>query len=660
MKKTTLPHLRRMFEYSAEAYAAQLLPVLALGVILLAAALRLHHLDAQSLWNDEGSSYVQAGRDLISIADHAARDIHPPGYYWLLSIWRTLAGESAFALRALSAFAGVLTVACVYALGRQLYHPVAGLTAAAFVALNTFSIYYSQEARMYALLGLWAAAAMWALVMWMQRVNTGAPSTRWAAALAFCNLAGLFTHYAYPAVMLAQGVWFVMWLVAFRGKWRAALLPYVLLNLATLVLFAPWLPTAWAQVTQWPSTGDAIPLTDAITTIVGWFALGVTYQVSDSSIAVTFFLLFGLLCFPSRDGAQTWWRMLLPVLWVAVTIAGFLALGLFREANLKFLIPAQIGFALWMARGVWILWTLRPRRTAPIFQAAPRLAAIVGTFALLQAQWTGLDPLYHAAAFQRDDYRGIVATIHAAPRPDDAVILNAPGQFEVFDYYDRAASTVYPLPIGLTVDVPATQAAVREIIAQHGRIYAVLWGTDERDPQQIVESTLNAEAFAIDSQWYGSVRLVRYVTPQALDAPVTSGEQFGEHIQLKSYALSLPPQSDGYRAGDALQLQLNWRLISDAPISQRYKVFVQLLNPDGVLVAQRDSEPAGGSAPTHTWEPSALVTDNHALILPPDLPSARYTVIIGLYDPENPAVRLPVAAGDFLPLPSFTVHAIGD
>src|SRR5690606_8417190 len=127
-----------------------------LAVILVAFFLRFYNLETQSLWNDEGNSYVQATRSFADIAANAARDIHPPGYYWLLAVWRAFLGDSEFALRSLSAFASVLTVAFTYALGKHLFNPLAGLFAALFVSLNTFSIYYAQEARMYALLALWA------------------------------------------------------------------------------------------------------------------------------------------------------------------------------------------------------------------------------------------------------------------------------------------------------------------------------------------------------------------------------------------------------------------------------------------------------------------------------------------------------------------------
>ncbi|MCW0209087.1 MAG: glycosyltransferase family 39 protein, partial [Achromobacter sp.] len=106
----------------------------------------------QSFWNDEGSSYVQATRSFAEIAANAALDIHPPGYYWLLGGWRLLAGTSEFALRALSVFASLLSIAFAAALGRRLFGWGAALSAALLIALNTFSIYYAQEARMYALL----------------------------------------------------------------------------------------------------------------------------------------------------------------------------------------------------------------------------------------------------------------------------------------------------------------------------------------------------------------------------------------------------------------------------------------------------------------------------------------------------------------------------
>lgn len=70
---------------SSPAVQRWLAVALVMGVLLLAMGLRWHLLGEQSLWHDEGNSYVQATRTPGEIAFHAARDIHPPGYYWLLA-----------------------------------------------------------------------------------------------------------------------------------------------------------------------------------------------------------------------------------------------------------------------------------------------------------------------------------------------------------------------------------------------------------------------------------------------------------------------------------------------------------------------------------------------------------------------------------------------
>jgi uncharacterized membrane protein len=303
---------------------------------------------------------VQATRSFVEIADHAARDIHPPGYYWLLAAWRTLTGESEFALRSLSVFASLITVAFTYAIGKRLFSPLAGLAAALFVTLNTFSIYYAQEARMYAMLGLWSAAGMWALVGFLTPLHRNGEGRRggvwrWAITLALFNAAGLWTQYAYPFVMLAQGIVFVAWHIRARNGRMFGI--YVVANLLTIALYLLWLPTAWAQLTTWPNTGDPTPLNTALSMIAGWFTLGITYSANDSSwVAIALLLVaFGLRVRQKNANAV---GLALAATWAVLPVSIFLILGLFREANLKFLLPSQIAVALLMGRGIWVLWTL--------------------------------------------------------------------------------------------------------------------------------------------------------------------------------------------------------------------------------------------------------------------------------------------------------------
>lgn len=646
----------------------------AVALLLLAGWARFHLLGAQSLWHDEGNAYVQATRSFGDIAANAARDIHPPGYYWLLAVWRIFTGDSEFALRALSAFASLLTVALVYALGMRLYGRAPALAAALFATLNTFSIYYAQEARMYALLGLWSAASMLALVGLVQSVmrqdqgsplfQRNQPALRWLVALGVFNGAGLWTHYAFPLVMIAQGMLALLWVVgtvttrhdevpgiswSFNYKAVRLMVYFSAASLLAIALFLPWLPTAWRQVTTWPNTGIESGAGQALPVILARLTFGITIT-SGTSITAAFFLLFGLLTLPGsrpREG----WRMLVPVVWGIVPVGLFLALGLYRDANLKFLIPAQLAVALWLGRGVWVLWTLKVRRDTPLTRLIPRLAAGVGMLSIVSGLWSGLNPLYHDTTYRRDDYRAIVEVITMRARPGDAIILSAPNQEEVFGYYYDGDLPVYALPRGLGGDDAATLDELNAIIDQHSRIFAVLWGTSERDPNNIVEGTLDAQTFEADDTWYGDVRLARYASPAVFPAAQESGAHFGDAITLQSYTIS----AQRVAPGDVLQLQLIWT--TSQVLTTRYKIFVHLVNPEGIIVAQRDAEPGGNQAITTTWTPGQPVTDNHALIIPGDLSPAHYSLIIGVYNLENSLDRLALPDGaDTLQLAQITVE----
>lgn len=629
--------------------------------MLTAALLRFHLLGVQSLWNDEGNSYVQATRSLSEIAANAAQDIHPPGYYGLLAVWRQLAGDSEFALRSLSTFASILTVAFTFGLGKRLLDTRAGIAAAVFTALNTFNIYYAQEARMYALLALWGAAGMWALT----GVMISPQASRWTVRkivlaslpLGLINAAGLYTQYAYPFVMLAQGVLAMVYLMSgFRPpatrhqamKGRSAFpIGFVVANLITIALYLPWLPTAIKQITSWPSTGQVISTGDALGTIMAWLAVGITKTSVSDGIAI------GVILAASVSSLVTFrrtalWRRTVPILWVLIPVGAFLLLGLFRPANLKLLLPAQVGCALILGMGMSAWWgTPHPGWIGRIQRGSAMLGFMLASAFLMLS----IPPLYTDSLYRRSDYRAMAAVIAANPRPGDAIILDAPNQEEVFRYYYRGDAPVYTLPPGLGGNDAETLAAVRGIIEEYQRIFVLFWGEAERDPNHVVETTLDHETYeAGQDVWYGDVRLARYVTPVDITNITPVNTKFGDFITLVGYALN----GSTAAPGDVLQILLDWQ--TNAVLGVRYKVFVQLLNSNGVLAAQRDSEPGGGSAPTTSWQPGDPVIDRHGVALPEDLNPGPYSLIVGLYNIDDPNQRLPVGEGDYMTLATIQVR----
>lgn len=635
----------------------------ALIFVFIAAAVRFHNLGTQSLWYDEGVAYRHSLRTLPELIPLLQNNVHVPAYFTLLGWWQDLTGSSEFALRALSALFSIFSVAGTYALGKRLFHPIAGLAAAGFVTLNSFNIYYAQETRMYAMLTAIAILSMWYFVGFMRQAGLytwrETPSLKAIVALGLINTLGIYTHVVFALVMIAQGIMAVLYfggMIYESIKLRSfnfhrvnhAFLIYCFANMLTLVLFYPWVSVAISQISAQPNIAEPVALDLMLREIQGWFAFGNTYELNmgNMGFAIYFFLLFGLIYAPpQREQKRAWWTLLLPVVWVTISVVVYLYLDL-GTRYLRFILPAQIAFALWIGRGVWVLWTRQTREQNSLIRYVPKFAAVFATGVLFFTMANGLDALYSNPKFQRDDYRGLAQTITSEIHENDAVIVSAAGVQEIFGYY--YAGEMIPLPT--TSDESETTQTVLGLIDNHKRIFAVFYGAAEQDPKGIVENTLSNVAYEISDEWFGDVRLVKYAAPANFEDVEAVDEIFGESIHLKSYALN----AEAFFAGDLLQLQLEW--MTSAPLDKGYKVFVQMLNSDGVLVAQRDSEPAGGLKATNTWEVGETIFDNHALVIPADLPAGDYKLIIGLYDINDAASRLAVGEGDYLELAHLSIQ----
>ncbi|HEY84973.1 MAG TPA: hypothetical protein G4N96_07685, partial [Chloroflexi bacterium] len=122
-----------------------------LAVVLLAFALRVYHLDAQSLWRDEVDAIRYSSGSLGYLLSVLPQEGHNgPLYFAALRLWRALTGDSEFSLRYFSTVGGVLMVALTYQVARQFRLARAvGVIAALLAAASPYLIWYSQEAKMY-------------------------------------------------------------------------------------------------------------------------------------------------------------------------------------------------------------------------------------------------------------------------------------------------------------------------------------------------------------------------------------------------------------------------------------------------------------------------------------------------------------------------------
>jgi hypothetical protein len=174
------------------------------GIVLLGAVLRFSTLGLQSYRYDEA---VTVGRVLHAnffdtFAAVPRSESTPPLYYLLAWAWSKPFGTGEVWMRSLSALAGTASVAVVYLGAVALPLPRrAGLIAAAAVAVSPVLIWFSQDARAYALVFLLTALSF----LFFARARRGGSGRdlAWWGALSALALA---THYFAGFVIVPEAV----------------------------------------------------------------------------------------------------------------------------------------------------------------------------------------------------------------------------------------------------------------------------------------------------------------------------------------------------------------------------------------------------------------------------------------------------------------------
>jgi hypothetical protein len=262
----------------------------------------------------------------------------------------------------------------------------------------------------------------------------------------------------------------------------------------------------------------------------------------------------------------------------------------------------------------------------------PALVPAAAAVALVPAVF-GLHAQYFDPSLARDDYRDLVASIDSQAQPGDAVVLVAPNQVEIFNYYYHGALPTFGLPAQRPIDAQDTLARLEALRSQYDRVWLVSWAMGEADPHAVIANWLAENGFQATHQWYGTVQLALIslaptdTATEKLDAALDNG------IVLDGYRIG----TRTLRPGDTLDLTLVWRA-ADGPTPDHWKVFTHLLDSRSLVVAQRDAEPADNLRPTTTWQRGEQIEDNYGIAIPDGLPAGSYTLEIGMYDGERRSV----------------------
>ena len=384
-------------------------------ILIVAAVLRFYDLDRTSIWLDEAISWKQASLPFLEMLAATARDKNPPLHSIILKLTIALFGDSETALRAPSALLGVGAVYLLYRLGTMLFDRATGLIAALLLALSGFHVWYSNEARMYALLSFTATLFVLTVVQATRRPN-------WAT-LAGCAAAGtalLYSH-VYGSFIFA-GVSLYVWAgLLVRASWiRVSWRSWIVTQVAAIGLFLPWaiilLKRAWGVVGEetWIPEPTFAFVLEQLSALAGGelalLTLGMFAVLSAIEVAKFRTRLHDADATTATSWLRLDWRIGMVLVWlIAPVIIGYLisiaAQPLFYH---RYLIGALPALMLLAARGLVSL-------SLTVNRAVLMIALAIVVVVVLPDWQRNLQR-------NRDDHRSAMKEFSARYRPSDRVL----------------------------------------------------------------------------------------------------------------------------------------------------------------------------------------------------------------------------------------------
>ena len=374
-----------------------------LAITLGAFGLRVFRLGAQSLWYDEGVTAAIAQRGLAELTRWTANDIQPPLYYYVVSAWGRLAGWSEWSLRYPSAFFGALAIPLLAALTFTLTRRrSAALLAALFAASHPLLVYYSQEARMYAML----IALCILLGVIVVRLELRRRTTLQLTLYVVVAVAAIYTHYFAFFVLAALGIAFYVSQLLLIPRLEKRDMPespvesamqtrswrllggFLLANVAVIVLYLPWLNTLVTRLNIDASYWEGIfKLQDAQRHIAVSFIGGETMREEQAAwliapmLLVTLFL-FAVLVWRNPKQYRT---ALYAAAWTIAPITGVLLLASFApKFNARYVMIALPGLiVLWSAGLTQLGAPIQWRRDSTAAKSSTRLQRIAAIALIL-------------------------------------------------------------------------------------------------------------------------------------------------------------------------------------------------------------------------------------------------------------------------------------
>ena len=583
--------------------------LLAALLLLLASALRLHRIDAQSLWFDEGWSAWAAIQPTLAEA-LLADATNPPLYYLLLNFSTHLLGDSEFSLRLPSMLAALLLIALTWQLAQRSFGRRAAWLAMWLATCSAPLWWAAQEARMYALLALLTLAL---LLAWQRLLRH--PERRAWLLLLSCETLILYTHNTGPVFALWLNLAMLLHWLARRSlrrpDWRAWLAGQALVTL----LWAPWLLNHFLNVAaansalrDGPQPGIAL-----FSHVWGAFLLAPWELTVRSSLTgiVGLLALALLLIAPWRQAATRW--LLLHLL----LLAGLLTLGLGLIGNGmhgRYLVPLAPLLCVLLGAAAARL----PRLSLRLVPAALAAALLLTNLQL------AADP-----ELQHDDARGMALYYAGALKAGDSVLAWSYAERYDLSYYWRQLKLPAQL---ITLPESAGLRRIAPLLPRQGKVALNQWYTQRADYRGMASCLLAHGAAHLPESFtvYGMSTLLFDTPPTSLPElqplETTVSVDSAERATLLARGTLLPQRAD-----QALCLPVS--LQAGPQLASEIQAAILLRNRLGRIVSKRsaifatDDQRSGLQA-----RPGDILSAWPLIRLPFGAPPGDYEVWLRVFD----------------------------
>lgn len=633
-----------------------LLPLL---LTALAFALRLYHLDDQSLWFDEAWTANVVSQNGLFILQATAEDLHPPLYFLALHLWTIVAGASEFALRFFSVAPSVALVPFAYLFGRKLQGRRAGLTAAAIVTFAPLQVYYAQEARSYALMPVLTLASSYSLLRVcaeQRRPGHGMVRSKWLISYVAMGALSLYTHYTALYIVVAQQIFLIHW------WWRRRRAPGALLASPLLIVLccSPWLlylqaHPLWREIAM---VVDQDPLAFRLMWL--WQNL---LAVSSGPTAIP------PLTQNPADLLQVIQAMMLAVLALGAVQAyrgttdsrsdgGWLLLWIFviGLVLVTFLtLPGDPRHIMVSTPSYYLLLALGVERIAGGFRFGRRMllhGPLVGAAVLavpVAASLLFLNNQYHLGQYRKaDDFATIFPAMEWLARPDDAVILTYGPLQLVLDYYWKGRTPdTYLVPSERDWSdgqfrPSDAEARLRELVDSHRR-YWLIEDLGIFLDAGAVERWLHDNTYTVLQESYSRTRVSLFSVPKRRLAARDLEVNFGGTLMFHD------PESESraLESGSPLHYVLHWSLLQEAQTD--FSVSLWLSDSSDWTYASHTSLLSECAHSTTVWVAGDQLEQHVGLLVPPGTPPGTYKVKLTVYD-TGTSLPLSILGQDSMPV----------